>query len=149
MISHHTEAVSTKRVYACFSAALTLPIIVWPLIYHLTPFLEGYFFFSWIAFAGIVLLVAVVADSMVSGVASMQNAVVLLAWVVVVLLSVAVALNFWNGIYLVAIMWFFHSLRSCGNLWFGRGQWWSWMAWARDCLIAFTLFLWQPFLSIS
>ena len=73
----------------------------------------------------------------------------MLVWIVLVLLSVAVGLNSWSGIYLIAMMWALHSLRACMDLWVGKGHWWSWMAWTRDSLTSLSLFLWMSFLALS
>ena len=146
-MTDHLTAENKERLYVYSSVALTLPVVIWPFVYQFTFFLDDYFHFSWVVSAGLALLIAVIADSIFSGMASVRSTAVMLAWIFLVLLSVAVALNLWNGIYLLAIMWFLHSLRSCMDLWIGKRRWWSWVAWTRDCLISLALFLWLPLLS--
>lgn len=148
-MSNQLTIENKEGLYASFSVTLILPVILWPLVYQSTPFLEGYFYFGWVMAAGSLLLIAVMADSIFSGMASMRSAIIMLLWVVCVVLVATAALNLWNGIYLIGVMWFLHSLRSCIALWFERGGWWSWSAWIRDCLTSLSLFLWQPFLSLS
>ena len=146
-----TVAVEGKAaLYVYFSIAITFPVIVWPFIYPLlfSSFSES-FYVGWIVSAGLVLLIAVVADSICSSRASLHNATVSWVWSLLIILFIAISLSLWNSIYLIAVMYFLHSLRSCLDLWCGRGGWWSWTAWIRDSLTSLMLFLWQPFLTLS
>ncbi len=137
-------------LYDYFSIALLFPVIVWPFIYSLlSSSLEGWFYFGWIVSAGMVLLIAVVADSICYGSTSFRSITVSFIWIVLVVLFVSVSLSLGNSIYLMASLYFFYSLRSCLDLWFGRENWWSWTAWARDSLTALILFLWQLFLTLA
>jgi len=99
-------------LYASFSAALTLPVIAWPLMHQLFfTFFGENFYFSWVVSAGMVLLVVVVADSMCSGAASFRTAVISLAWILLIIVFVALCLSLWNSLYLMALIYFLHSLR--------------------------------------
>lgn len=44
-------------------------------------------------------------------------------------------------VYLIALLFFFHAVRSAGHLWTGVKDWWMWPAWVRDCVVAMTLFI--------
>ena len=149
-MSHSLAVEGKAALYAYFSLTLTLPVIAWPFIYQfLYPSFSDNFYFSWIVSACMALLIAVVADSICFGTTSLRVTVVSLAWLLLAILFVAISLSHGNSIYLIALMYFLHSLRSCLDLWCGRGRWWSWPAWTRDSLTSLILFLWQPFLALS
>jgi len=147
-LNHQFTVVRKTELYTYFSMVLTFPVIVWPVLYmqFVASYFEGYFQWGWIFVAGMVLMVSILADSILSGLTTLRMVAVLLAWILLLGLFIMMAFNFWNGVYLVAVMFFLHSFRSCLDLWQGRGAWWSWSAWVRDILTSFSLFLWQPFL---
>jgi len=137
-------------LYAYFSIALTFPVIAWPFIYQLVFFSSREdFYSSWIIVSGMALLIVIVIDSICSGPLSLRGTAVSLAWLFLLILFVTISLSLWNSIYLIALIYFLHSLRSCLDLWCGRGGWWSWTAWSRDSITALILFLWQPFLILA
>jgi len=132
-------------VYIIASMFLGLSIMFWPIAFLLgmEPVSDVNLIQIWPFYTAVILVLITIIDSMVSGMPSIGQGISHLAWVVVMIVVAFKVQIFPNSIYLLASLWFIHSLRSMPCLWQGMEGWWLWPAWVRDCGIALVLFLWS------
>ncbi len=140
-----TKVISPRFVYAAISAALLLPVIVWPLSLwgeaSLNPSVDIQRI--WLAAGIALLLCAVSADSVLGYRQSSLSPMFAALWVLFASLGVSISLRLEQGALILASCFALHALRSGRRLWQGRDDWWLWPAWARDSLAAIAFFVWN------
>ncbi len=137
---------SARLAYGAVSAALLLPVTVWPWAWFARAGLEAAAdaVNAWLVAAALLLVAAVAVDSLLdfsrraADAAALQAA----AWVLAGALGASLALRWDWGAFAMGGMFFLHALRSALPLWRDAGAWWQWMAWGRDVLAALSLFYW-------
>lgn len=132
-------------IYAAVSLLIGLSIMLWPVshMFEVGPLAGLSLGEYWLPYIAVMLITVSVIDSVVSGVPSVSQAISHIAWVSMMALISFRAMEHLNGIYLLAMLWAVHSLRSLPSLWLGEHRWWLWPSWMRDTGIALMLFVWS------
>jgi hypothetical protein len=132
------------RVYTYFliSLALAVPVMFLPLSLLITPTIGVAAEKSWLIAACLLLLAAVVSDSVLAGAASLRQMLLHTIWISTTVAVVSLVLRESEGAYLLGTMFFLHALRSATSLWRHGSDWWLWPAWLRDTGMALSIFLW-------
>lgn len=135
------------QIYITISLALALPVLLWPLAWLSDNWLETgpEIQRRWLAAAVCLLITAVVADSILSGMRSNREVLYGSAWIIFSSLIAGLAFRTPFGTFLIANLFCLHALRSGIQLWRGEQQWWLWPAWIRDIGAALVLFGWQAY----
>lgn len=130
--------------YLLISLALAVPVFMWPLVLHrdIPQTFYPLVVENWMVASAVLLMAAVVADSVLAGAARLRNVLSASVWTIGAGMLVAYALRVETGAYLLAAAFAVHSLRSATALWRGEAGWWRWPAWARDAGVAVSLFGW-------
>jgi|GEM_PF-1812138 len=134
-----------NRSYRSISQILLLLALFWPLLLLIDlPLLSGHAMRNWLLLLSALLLWAIVGDSLLQGVGRLADSFVALLWLstAVVVLSQLFSGPALRTVYLFAVLFGLHSLRSALPLWSGAEAWWHWNSWWRDTLSATVLFLW-------
>lgn len=135
---------SHQWTYATVSAAMALPVLVWPWLWMSQEGFEAGIPFPmlWMIAASSLLMSAVTADSMLAYRQRTSSMLATSIWVIGMGVWVSTALRMPSAPWLVALGFSLHALRSGWRLWFGRNDWWLWPAWVRDAGLATGIFLW-------
>jgi len=139
------------KIYIFTSLALALPALLWPLARLNSNWLEtgAEIHQRWLAAAVCLLMAAVVADSILSGMRSDRGILNGTAWIISTSLIAGLAFRTPIGIFLIACLFGLHALDSGIQIWKGRQQWWLWPAWIRDAGAALILFGWQAYFNYA
>jgi len=142
-----TKSEHHAQLYIIISLALALPVLLWPLAWLSGNWLEtgAEIQRRWLASAICLLMAAVVADSILSGMRSNREILNGTTWIIFTSLIAGLAFRTPFGIFLIACLFGLHALRSGIQIWKGKQQWWLWPAWIRDTGSALILFGWQAF----
>ena len=142
-----TEPNHHAQIYITISLALALPVLLWPLAWLSGNWLETGTEIQrqWLAAAVCLLMAAVVADSILTGMRSNREVLYGTTWIIFTSLIAGLAFRTPFGITLIASLFGLHALRSGMQLWKGGQQWWLWPAWVRDTGAALILFGWLVF----
>jgi hypothetical protein len=128
--------------YLLISLTLAVPVILLPLSLFIAPTMGAAVEKSWLIAACLLLLAAVVSDSLLTGVASFRQMLLHVIWISITVAVVSLVLRDSEGAYLLGMMFFLHALRSAASLWRHDSDWWLWPAWLRDMSMALSIFLW-------
>ena len=139
--------------YAAISAALLIPVLIWPLQEinsgHLNPAAILFDHPVWLISASALLLCAVTADSILYHQPDSIWPFYATAWILVSSMAASMALRIDSGAFVLGGMFALHAMRSGLRLWSNQQQWWLWAACLRDALAALILFGWILFLTRS
>ena len=142
-----TESGHHAQIYTAISLALALPVLLWPLAWLSGNWLEtgAEIQRRWLAAAVCLLMAAVVADSILSGMRNNREILSGTTWIIFTSLIAGLAFRTPFGLSLIASLFGLHALRSGVSIWKGKQQWWLWPAWVRDTGTALILFGWLAF----
>lgn len=99
---------------------------------------------QWPIFIGALIIIVTISDSVAAGASSTKVWLSHSGWVAAMTWVVFKVVEFPNAVFLLAVLWFIHAMRSLPALWLGERGWWLWPAWIRDSAVALMLFLWSP-----
>ena len=133
--------------YLLISLALAVPVMIWPLPLSagMISDVDGSVEKSWLIAISLLLLAAIITDSVIAGTTSLQQMLLHSIWIAITIAAVTLVLRESGTAYLLGVMFFLHTLRSASSLWRDSSGWWLWPAWLRDTGMALTIFLWLVF----
>lgn len=138
------SAPGPKLTYSAVSAALLVPVLIWPVFWWhdggLNPGLD--LATIWQLAAATLLLSAIAVDSVLNFRHDHLSPFFAAGWVLFGTLAVSTALRADNASFLIACLFALHALRSAARLWQHETSWWLWPAWCRDSLAALGMFVW-------
>ena len=131
-------------VYGTISLAMAMPVLLWPAIWWQQGGLNAGFDFSrlWMVAASLLLISAVTADSILFYRNNARSVVLVSAWVIGSSFWILLAVQQRHGVWLIALAFALHALRSAICLWRDEQRWWLWPAWCRDTALAAGIFIW-------
>lgn len=131
-----------KSTYILVSVMLSVPVFFWPLLIFIgmTPSFGVDVVAYWLLAAGVVLVAAVVADSVLLGCSTYLLSVSSMLWVLAATYTVALAIRHDESAWLLGLLFLLHSFRSAYLMWQGRSDWWLWPAWCRDMALSVAVF---------
>ena len=133
-----------RWIYASVSLAAAAPIWIWPWAWMEAPQVMSWLLPVWQTGAAAMLAAAVTADTMLASQCDASPSRLLghASWVLGALLWISLASRSHHAIWLLALAFFAHGMRSAHALWHARGYWWAWIAWVRDTGTALALCYW-------
>jgi len=139
---------NAAQLYVAISLALALPVLLWPLAWlgFGWPETGAGVQQRWLTAAICLLMAAVVADTVLSGMRSSRQIFVGTVWMILASQMSGLAFRTPAGMFLMAGLFGLHAMRAAIPLWRNAEEWWLWSAWARDTLTAVVLFGWLGFL---
>ena len=136
--------ISPLLSYSAISAALLIPVLVWPLqalnSSGLDPAVD--YHTIWLVTASALFLCAVTADSILYHQPGTFWPFFATAWIVLSSMGVSLALRIESGAFLLAMMFTLHATRAGFRLWRDHEHWWLWPACLRDTAAAMAMFGW-------
>ncbi len=137
--------------YILICTVLFLPVLLWPIPILISgnPMLADMLTPTWLLCIAMMLLVSVSMDSMLYSISSFKQAMIATLWVSLIAIWIVSTLQKKDDIWILAILFLLHSLRSAIHLIKedkDENLWW-WMAWSRDITSAIVIFFWSSHLS--
>lgn len=126
-------------IHALLSAALLMPMLIWPSFLLLgVPAQEAMIFERWTISAIVLLLFSTVADAYCFGSGCLRYGDAI--WILVATTLAATAPFVTRGLYFIAVYFGIHSLAAATCLWKTTRPCWLWTSWCRDTLSAASIF---------
>jgi len=135
-----------KLAYLLTSVILAMPVLLWPLpiFFFDNPMLADVLTPTWLLCSALLLVAAVVIDTVLYGISSFKQAIDATLWIVIFAVLSISAVQSQGGSWVLAMLFALHATRSGHRLFLHTQpqQWWLWISWSRDTSAAHILLVW-------